>query len=70
MEVNDPDLDAFESATHAQLRARELGKARELGIHLGDIFIPEVSAIQIIRRVKPNQVCSSIGGKGMKQLAT
>ena len=26
MEVNDPDLDAFESATHAQLRARELGK--------------------------------------------
>ena len=26
MEVNDPDLDAFESATRAQLRARELGK--------------------------------------------
>ena len=26
MEVNDPDLDAFESSTHAQLRARELGK--------------------------------------------
>ena len=26
MEVNDPDLDAFESATCAQLRARELGK--------------------------------------------
>ena len=26
MEVDDPDLDAFESATRAQLRARELGK--------------------------------------------
>ena len=26
MEVNGPDLDAFESATRAQLRARELGK--------------------------------------------
>ena len=26
MEVNDPDLDAFETATRAQLRARELGK--------------------------------------------
>ena len=26
MEVNDPDLDASESATRAQLRARELGK--------------------------------------------
>ena len=26
MEVNDPDLDTFESATRAQLRAREFGK--------------------------------------------
>ena len=26
MEVDDPGLDAFESATPAQLRARELGK--------------------------------------------
>ena len=26
MEVNDPDLDAFESASLAQLQARELGK--------------------------------------------
>ena len=30
MEVNDPDLDALESATRAQLRARELGKIEEL----------------------------------------
>ena len=26
MEVNDPNLDTFESATHAQLQARELAK--------------------------------------------
>ena len=30
MEVNDPDLDAFETATRAQLRARELGKIEAL----------------------------------------
>ena len=30
MEVNDPDLDAFESATCAQLRTRELGKIEVL----------------------------------------
>ena len=30
MEVNDPDLDAFESAIRAQLRARELGKIEAL----------------------------------------
>ena len=28
MEINDPDLDAFESATGAQLRIRELGKIK------------------------------------------
>ena len=28
--VNDPDLDAFESAIRAQLRARELGKIEAL----------------------------------------
>ena len=26
MEFDDPDLDAFESASHAQLQARKLGK--------------------------------------------
>ena len=31
MEVNDPDLDAFESATRAQLRASAQLRARELG---------------------------------------
>ena len=30
MEVNDADLDAFETATRAQLRARELGKIEAL----------------------------------------
>ena len=30
MEVKDPDLDAFESATHAQLQAIELGKIEAL----------------------------------------
>ena len=30
MEVNDPDPDAFESATCAQLRGRELGKIEAL----------------------------------------
>ena len=30
MEVNDRDLDAFESATRAQFRARELGKIEAL----------------------------------------
>ena len=30
MEVNDSDLDAFESATRAQLRASELGKIEAL----------------------------------------
>ena len=30
MDVNDPDLDAFESANHAQLRARESGKIEAL----------------------------------------
>ena len=34
MEVNDPDLDAFESATCAQLRARELGKIEALILNL------------------------------------
>ena len=30
MEVNDPDSDAFELATRAQLQARELGKIEAL----------------------------------------
>ena len=30
MEVNDPDLDAFELATSAQFQARELGKNEAL----------------------------------------
>ena len=34
MDVNDPDLDAFESATCAQLRARELGKIEALILNL------------------------------------
>ena len=38
MEVDDPDLDAFETSTRAQLRARELGKIEAAMRHLFPIF--------------------------------
>ena len=42
MEINDPDLDAFEFATSAQLRARELGKIGALiRNHLPNAPVPE-----------------------------
>ena len=40
MEVYDPDLDAFESATYAQLQARELGKIKAFICNLGQHSCP------------------------------
>ena len=47
MEVNNPDLDAFESATHAQLQARELGKIEALFPNL----LPNVHVPELMRKL-------------------
>ena len=46
MEIDDPDLDAFESATRTQFRARELGKIKAFIPNLGpNAPVPELMEI-------------------------
>ena len=46
IEVNDPGLDAFESATSAKLRAREIGKIEAFIPNLlPNAFVPELMGI-------------------------
>ena len=60
MEVNDPDLDAFESATHAQLRARELGKIGALIPNLlPNAPVPEAVGKSSHENARESQCCTS-----------
>ena len=50
MMVDDPGFDAFESATHAQLRARELGKIEAFIPNLwSNALVPESMGISMLR---------------------
>ena len=59
MEANDPNLDAFESATRAQLRARELGKIEAFIPNLRpDAPVPE-SMGKSSHKNAPRECCAS-----------
>ena len=58
MEVDDPGLDAFESATHAQLQARKLGKFKAFIPNLQpNTLVPE--SMGILHHDKAPLCCAS-----------